>query len=218
MVIATAIFYSLLLALALVWMRISGLKNPFPGGLSEGLPGALALAVAAATLVVVGSLVTHRRLQWAQALEVEFRKILGERGPAEVILLALFSGVAEEAFFRGAMQPVLGLVWTSLIFGGIHFIPQRVYLPWTIFAVVVGFLLGWIYQVTGNIYAPTVAHVLINGVNLWRICGPGAPSISPAPSDPLPGPVPGEETPPPSPEEEPLPPPVDDSARPELPS
>ena len=86
-----------------------------------------------------------------------------------VVALALASGVAEEAFFRGALQPHVGLVAASLIFGVVHFVPRREFLPWTVFAVAAGFLLGWLFDTTGNLVAPVVAHTTINAVNLWLL-------------------------------------------------
>lgn len=202
MIVATAIFYSFLLAAACIWLHLRGRGDLFARGLEEGLPAAVALGLAAGALVVAASLFSHLRLRWARALEAEFRRILGRRRPVEVVIVALFSGTAEEAFFRGAMQDAWGLVLTSLVFGGVHFIPRRIYLPWTFFAILVGFLLGSIYEVTGNLYAPIVAHVTINALNLWRICGPAGDAISPVPLEPSPPPVSSvEEPPPPSPDD-----------------
>jgi hypothetical protein len=79
------------------------------------------------------------------------------------------SGFAEEAFFRGALQPQVGLVIASLIFGVVHFVPRREFLPWTAFAIAAGFLFGWLFDTTGNLVAPVVAHASINAVNLWLL-------------------------------------------------
>jgi membrane protease YdiL (CAAX protease family) len=57
-------------------------------------------------------------------------------------------------------------VAASLIFGLVHFIPRRELLPWTGFSVAAGFLLGALFEATGNLAAPVVAHALVNGVNL----------------------------------------------------
>ena len=54
----------------------------------------------------------------------------------------------------------------SLIFGAIHFVPRRAFYPWTIFAIVVGFFFGALFEWTGNLIAPVVAHTLVNAVNL----------------------------------------------------
>ena len=40
--------------------------------------------------------------------------------PAGVITLAIAAGVCEEALFRGALQPRLGILWTSLLFASVH--------------------------------------------------------------------------------------------------
>ncbi len=76
------------------------------------------------------------------------------------------SGLAEEMFFRGALQPQVGWLVASLLFGLLHFIPRRELLAWTGFALLVGSLFGALFLWTGNLVAPVVAHVLVNAVNL----------------------------------------------------
>ena len=84
---------------------------PLRLAISLGLGGALA------QLVVLLTPWLLQRAQWARALEQELRPLLEGLPSTEIWLLALASGVAEELFFRGAMQPVLGLWLTSVIFG-----------------------------------------------------------------------------------------------------
>jgi hypothetical protein len=93
-------------------------------------------------------------------------RILGRRSVGECAVLALASGVGEEAFFRGALQPQLGLVATSLLFALAHFAPRRELLPWTGFSLAAGLALGWLFDATGNLVAPIVAHALVNAINL----------------------------------------------------
>jgi len=71
--------------------------------------------------------------------------------------------------FRGALQPWLGYVAASLLFGLAHFVPRRELWPWTGFAVLAGFGLGWLFEATGNLVAPVVAHIGVNGINLRRL-------------------------------------------------
>jgi membrane protease YdiL (CAAX protease family) len=111
-----------------------------------------------------------RSFQWARRLEAEFYKLFSDLTKSDLFLLALFSGIGEEFFFRGAMQPAFGYVITSLLFGSIHFIPKKVFLPWTIFACVMGFTLGWVYIYSGNLLFPVIAHFMINYLNLSGIC------------------------------------------------
>jgi membrane protease YdiL (CAAX protease family) len=88
----------------------------------------------------------------------------------DLVLLSVMSGVGEEAFFRGALQPVLGIVATSLLFGALHVGPHRKYLVWTLWAVGAGFLFGALYEWTGGLLAPATAHVLHNAATLllWK--------------------------------------------------
>jgi hypothetical protein len=100
---------------------------------------------------------------------------------ADAVLLACASGLAEEMFFRGALQPRVGFVMASLLFGLIHFVPRREFYPWTVFAVIVGFVFGWLFIATGNLVAPIVAHTVVNGINLPLLVRQYAPESS---SDP----------------------------------
>ena len=40
--------------------------------------------------------------------------------PAGIATIAIAAGLCEEVFFRGALQPRLGIVWTSLVFASVH--------------------------------------------------------------------------------------------------
>ena len=40
---------------------------------------------------------------------------------------------------------------------------------WSVFAVAAGFLLGILFDATGNLVAPVTAHATINGVNLYLL-------------------------------------------------
>jgi membrane protease YdiL (CAAX protease family) len=52
----------------------------------------------------------------------------------DLVLVSVFSGVGEEAFFRGALQPELGLVATSVLFGALHVVTERRFFVWTVFS------------------------------------------------------------------------------------
>jgi len=128
--------------------------------LSLGLGLVLALAVVAMTPYLV------ERTKWARALHSELEAIISPLSSAEITGLALASGFAEELFFRGAMQPVLGLLITSVIFGAVHVGPKPVFLAWTTWAFVMGLLLGVIFELTGVLWGPVLAHVWINQRNM----------------------------------------------------
>jgi membrane protease YdiL (CAAX protease family) len=165
------IFYAVLLGLAVAW-RTGWAGEPLwfagPEAAARGVAWLRdpALGAAAAALVIVVSGELTERAGWGQRLARHLAELVGRPSPGQIALLALSSGIAEEAFFRGALQPRVGLVAASLLFGLAHFVPRRELLPWTGFSVVAGFLLGGLFEGTGNLLAPIVAHVGINGVNL----------------------------------------------------
>jgi len=166
-------FYALLLGAALLWAWVTGEPLLFRSadaearGIRTGVDFTLGIAAAAIVIGLSDRLTRGTRI--GEDLAVALAGVLGRRSVVECVALALASGIAEEAFFRGALQPHVGLVAASLIFGVVHFVPRREFLPWTAFAIAAGFLLGSLFETTGNLVAPIVAHSTINAVNLWLL-------------------------------------------------
>lgn len=131
----------------------------------------LTLGLALGLVVVAMTRLLVARTRWARGLHDEFASIVGQLSSREVTQLALSSGFAEELFFRGAMQPALGLWLTSLIFGAVHVGPKRVFLAWSAWAFVMGVLLGAIFELTGVLWGAVLAHVWINQRNMRFIQG-----------------------------------------------
>ncbi len=106
------------------------------------------------------------------------REVVGEIAPrlvdgasrGSLLLVSVFSGVGEEVFFRGAVQQEFGIVVASIAFGLVHVGPDRRYLWWTAWAVMAGFLFGGLYEVSGGLLAPILAHTAHNAATLflWR--------------------------------------------------
>ena len=168
-VIFISVAYGVLLAIAILWAWLRGDRPLFESPDSLEPMWSAAIGTAAGLLTAILSQLSVSRFAWARRLEEEFARILGPLSMFEVVLLALLSSVAEEAFFRGAMQPAAGFVLTSLIFGLLHIGPSKTYLPWTAMAVAMGFALGAMYLWTGSLIAPILCHFLINTINLRRI-------------------------------------------------
>jgi membrane protease YdiL (CAAX protease family) len=137
----------------------------------------LALGLLAGGLLIAISDWMTRATAWGERLARAMAEVLGRLSLPDALLLALASGLAEEAFFRGALQPRVGWLVASVIFGCAHFIPRREFLPWTAFALVAGVIFAALFEGTGNLIAPVTAHVVVNAVNLpWLIrrYGPNA--------------------------------------------
>lgn len=165
-----ALFYGSLFLLAVIWRVGLYGENLFyaPGGEARGssLLGGLAAGLAAGLGVVALSYGLTVGTAMGRRLAESLARLLGNLSARQCVLLALLSGIGEEAFFRGALQPRVGLVLASLIFGLAHFVPRRDLAPWSGFSLAAGFLLGALFEWTGNLLAPIAAHVVVNAVNL----------------------------------------------------
>ncbi|MCB9557281.1 MAG: CPBP family intramembrane metalloprotease [Deltaproteobacteria bacterium] len=109
------------------------------------------------------------RRGWLAELHAWFSTVLGPLRWIDCASLALASGIGEELLFRGVLQPRVGLLWASLIFGAVHVPPRRALWPWSVIAAVLGVALGAIFQVSGHLLGPILAHTLINFFNLHLV-------------------------------------------------
>jgi membrane protease YdiL (CAAX protease family) len=125
--------------------------------------------VAAGLLIVFASRMALYRFEWARSLHRELRHLLFPLTDSEIVVLAVASSVGEEMFFRGALLPAIGLVGSSAIFALLHIGPRARHLPWTASSFVVGLLFGAMFQWTGDLTGPVVAHFLVNFLNLRHV-------------------------------------------------
>jgi membrane protease YdiL (CAAX protease family) len=163
-----AVFYTILFFAAVVLGALGGRDVFVLGG--SVLFALFVGAITACGTVALG-LFFYRLLPVVRRLSDELapRLVDGARR-RDLVLVSVFSGVGEETFFRGALQPELGIVFTSLLFGALHFFPDRGFLVWMLWAVGAGFLFGFLYEWTGGLLAPVAAHVLHNAAMLlfWK--------------------------------------------------
>jgi len=167
---AIGLFYLIVGAGAAAMIRICDIDVVF---LPRDDPGRAALGIALgagfALAVVLLSSLGSRRYAWVRSLENEFRRLLGPMSDSEAFIAAVLSGCAEELFFRGALQPLLGLVGASLVFGLVHVGPGRRFLPWTAFALVAGFAFGSLVHFGFGLLPAMISHGIVNFLNLRRI-------------------------------------------------
>jgi membrane protease YdiL (CAAX protease family) len=87
-----------------------------------------------------------------------------------LVLIAVLPAIGEEVFFRGVLQrliiqitklPWLAVLITAILFSAVHmqllgFVPR----------VLLGFLLGAIYLLSGNLWLSIAGHFLVNGIQV----------------------------------------------------
>jgi membrane protease YdiL (CAAX protease family) len=125
------------------------------------------VAVALPAWILVGNvrlLTPFRR----QMLELAGRLDLHGLNP---LWMGLSAGIGEELFFRGALQPLVGLWWTSLVFTLLHYktggFGTMNRMKWVYAALVflASLLLGYVFAALGLI-AAALAHSTIDVVGL----------------------------------------------------
>jgi uncharacterized protein len=89
--------------------------------------------------------------------------IFGNRAIWHIAVISFIVSICEELLFRGAIQYWWGPYWTSIVFAAIHI---RYLQHWLMTGMVfsISYGLGWIYQQTGSLWTPIIAHFIIDFV------------------------------------------------------
>ncbi|KAI3995931.1 hypothetical protein MKX01_017128 [Papaver californicum] len=111
---------------------------------------------------------------FAESSEASNQMVLSQLEPLDYILVACLPGLSEELLFRGALMPLFGLNWKSVlvvasIFGILHLGSGRKY-SFAIWATIVGLAYGYAAIISSSIIVPMTSHALNNlvGAILWR--------------------------------------------------
>jgi len=151
-----------MLALGLGWffgLPVTGWIRPDVMGVILGLLG---------VPVLLGILLLCRRFpvgsvgRLMRFMDATVKPFFLQCRPVDLLVVALFAGVGEELLFRGLIQGGLARWWgewpalavASVVFGLAHCMTRE----YAVFATVLGFLLGWLVIVTGDLTAAIVAH------------------------------------------------------------
>jgi membrane protease YdiL (CAAX protease family) len=130
-------------------------------------PQPMQIVVAISLIIVLVMLQACAGLIW-QLLNPEQSEILEDVSATllteidtvwEWFLIALATGIGEELLFRGALQPVFGLGFTSILFALIHI--QYGYTPVTLFIVLIAIVLG----ILRRYYSTTITIFVHVGYN-----------------------------------------------------
>lgn len=123
-----------------LWKAVDrlGIERPTLGQIGRGLRW---LPVLLVLMLVANFLMAQADPQQAEVMEELNELLLGEiDSVGDWLLLAVAAGIGEEILFRGALQPVLGIWVTSLLFAIVH--TQYGLSVATVLIFVVGYILG----------------------------------------------------------------------------
>lgn len=173
------IFYLVLAIVGLLWLGVQRGRLGIelfvdPGGWWIDLGSGV--AIGGALLVLWWTL--RRFVSAARALEDELVHLLAPLTVAEAVSLALISAVAEELFFRGALQGAIGYLPAAVLFALLHAGPGKGFRIWALFALAGGLALGALVLLRGPLGGAIVAHLLVNGVNLVHLARRAAAPVT----------------------------------------
>ncbi len=165
----------LLLAISKIWQKI---------GSVELLPlvfdtNALVWGVGLAGGITIASSIIYRIWPaYRESANIYLNMVIRPLLWPDLLWLGLLPGLSEELLFRGVMLPALGLnlaavIISSLLFGILHLSGAGQW-PYVVWATVVGFALGYVALITGNLLIPITAHIITNWVSscLWKFNNP----------------------------------------------
>ncbi len=139
------------------WLDLSPLASHLYSGVI-GLTVGLGIAFLTRPLVA--------RFDWAKRLHDELQPVARQLTGSGILAFAILSALGEELLFRSLLQPLVGLPLSSVLFGLAHQLPGRARWVWVGWATVMGLILGAMFQLTGSLVGPILAHACINGLNL----------------------------------------------------
>lgn len=182
MSIFSLLFYFALSYLIFHFIRAERLQDAFAHGFSWPFQLGYGLLCGAAAALAIGFFVNREPLRSVLDDFYIFREVSRMRlTPFDRIQVSLFAGAGEELLFRGALQPVLGIWLTSLVFVGIHGYFKFKSIGHILFGLLMfalSMLLGSIYAHAGLLSA-MAAHAFYDVIMLWWIkpTGDGRGSI-----------------------------------------
>jgi membrane protease YdiL (CAAX protease family) len=114
--------------------------------------------VATVGMFGLGLLLWHGRLtvlrNMRQFLMEQMAPAMSQCHAWETVLVAIAAGVGEEVLFRGVLQPRLGWIAASVLFGLLHAVSPT----YIVVAFSLGAILAWIQIAGGNLWASIIAH------------------------------------------------------------
>jgi len=163
----------ILLAVSIVWINISPKDNVFKYFIFSFKLLFLGIAVGI-TLAIAGYLFyffAKKTKKFPATIEL-FEQMLAPTFSNfkvfDLIALSCIAGFCEEIFFRGLVLPAFGIILSSIAFGMLHF-PGKKFWIYALWATASGFLLGFMFKISGSLWLPITAHSVNNLIGMFML-------------------------------------------------
>ena len=127
---------------------------------------ALCVGLVTGGVFALGSQQITPHFAWGRDMADALSAQLGGLSPRVTLAMAVLSSVGEEWVFRGLLQPAIGLIPASILFGLVHIPMERALRWWPLLAFAIGLCMGALYDAFGGLVAPIAMHFAINALNL----------------------------------------------------
>ena len=131
-------------------------------GLKWGKWSTLPIGIFYFTLLLFGSVIVLSNYQATKRLVIRFP------GWSTLFFQGIYVPIGEELFWRGYLQPEVGLWLSAAAFGLIHALeqqPVRTRLAAALYAGILGLIFGLLRMMTGGIVAGVILHGVLNVTN-----------------------------------------------------
>ncbi len=155
-----------LLGVAVIWKFLKGISwqaalTPTMADCTIGVVAGCLLLITNYAAIEYGSRYSSFFRTIKRLIEEDVSPLFKNVDFTAVVVIAIVSGVAEELFFRGVLQAQIGIWFSSLVFGLAH-IWKKAAVRYGIYATAIGLLFGGMYELSGSLWVPMVAHVINN--------------------------------------------------------
>lgn len=162
----------ILLIIAEIWQKLGSVKLiPLQITNQALIQGSLI----ALGIIIASTILSQIWLDYRRSAEKYLELIITPLVFLDLIWVGLLPGLSEELLFRGVMIPALGYDWfalivSSVLFGVLHLSDVQNW-HYVIWAIIIGFVLGYSAYITGNLLVPITAHTLTNFFSslIWKL-------------------------------------------------
>ena len=158
------------MVIALTWAVLRGLPlevgNIAPAVVLGFLTAAVFMLVNWYLLRLAPDVIGVREFRgiYKTTLKPTFRKVK----VFDIVVISAAAGIGEELFFRGVLQPEIGVLFAALIFGLLHTGGRGTWI-YGMWVAMMGAVLGVVTIVSGGLLAAILAHTTYDAVALFYI-------------------------------------------------